>query len=61
MKVAFTDGKRRRKKSDARQVEHMWFSEVDYDGEAVSGTLINEPRWLSGVKVGDAARAGGRN
>lgn len=33
-------------------VEHMWLAEVDFDGHAVSGLLLNAPRWLKSVKEG---------
>ena len=38
------------------EVEHMWLSEVDFDGHFVSGVLRNSPNWLKTVKEGDAAR-----
>jgi uncharacterized protein YegJ (DUF2314 family) len=36
------------------QVEHMWVSEIDFDGERIRGVLINAPNWLKSVKEGDA-------
>jgi uncharacterized protein YegJ (DUF2314 family) len=52
VKAPFSDGDRRRK--DTPEAEHMWLSEVDFDGRDVSGVLINSPNWLTGVKEGDA-------
>lgn len=49
VKVAFTqplDG-------DDTLVEHMWISEVQFDGEIVSGTLINDPNDVTHVQNGD--------
>lgn len=33
-------------------VEHMWINEVGFDGDNVSGVLINEPNAISNVKNG---------
>lgn len=50
VKVAFTqniDG-------DAEPlVEHMWINEIDYNGERISGILINDPNELTNVRKGD--------
>jgi uncharacterized protein YegJ (DUF2314 family) len=35
-------------------VEHMWINQVDYNGEHISGTLVNEPNELTNVRNGDA-------
>ncbi len=45
VKVAFEDGDK---------VEHMWVGDVDFDGERVTGTLMNEPNELENVHEGDA-------
>jgi uncharacterized protein len=37
-------------------MEHMWLSDVDFDGEFVSGVLVNAPNRLKSVKQGDNAR-----
>src|ERR1051325_1597510 len=37
-------------------VEQMWLSEVDFDGKAVSGVLLNAPNVLKSVQAGDSAR-----
>ncbi|MDY3559448.1 DUF2314 domain-containing protein [Gemmata sp. JC673] len=35
-------------------VEHMWLSDMDFDGRTVSGTLVNSPNRLRTVAAGDA-------
>lgn len=37
--------------SDA--VEHMWLSEIDFDGKVITGELMNSPNNLKSVKQGD--------
>jgi uncharacterized protein YegJ (DUF2314 family) len=37
-------------------VEHMWINEVDFDGDAISGTLMNDPHDLTNVKSGDTVK-----
>ena len=44
MKVPVTDGK---------VTEHMWLSDVAFDGTRFSGRLSNRPNGVTGVKVGD--------
>jgi hypothetical protein len=34
----------------------MWLNEIDFDGQFVSGILLNEPNRLKSVKVGDSAQ-----
>ena len=34
----------------------MWIGEVDFDGETISGVLMNAPNYLTSVKQGDAVR-----
>ena len=34
-------------------VEHMWINDIGFDGERVTGYLINEPNTLKNVQVGD--------
>ena len=34
-------------------VEHMWVNDVEFDGDNVSGVLINDPNELTNVKNGD--------
>jgi uncharacterized protein YegJ (DUF2314 family) len=53
VKVAFaTDDK----SEGTPSVEHMWIGDVQFDGETVSGSLLNTPRWTSGIKEGDLVR-----
>lgn len=37
-------------------VEQMWINEVDFDGDTISGMLLNSPNWLTSVRQGYAAR-----
>jgi uncharacterized protein YegJ (DUF2314 family) len=55
VKAPFSDGPAARAEG-APDVEHMWLSEIDFDGREVSGVLLNSPNWLKTVKEGDAAR-----
>jgi uncharacterized protein YegJ (DUF2314 family) len=41
---------------DAGRIEYMWIDEVDFDGELVSGRLMNAPNELTNVNAGDAVR-----
>ena len=34
--------------------EHMWVGEVTFDGERITGTLMNSPQWLKSVEEGDS-------
>jgi uncharacterized protein YegJ (DUF2314 family) len=54
VKAPFTDGTQGTRRNDTPQVEHMWLAEVDFDGQIVSGVLLNAPNWLRTVKEGDA-------
>jgi uncharacterized protein YegJ (DUF2314 family) len=56
VKAPFADGDMGDRTKDNPGVEHMWFAEVDFDGQVVSGVLLNAPNWLKTVKEGDAAR-----
>ncbi|MES3021239.1 MAG: DUF2314 domain-containing protein [Pseudomonadota bacterium] len=50
VKFAFSDGPR----TDGQpEYEHMWVGELEFDGETLSGQLINAPNWLSSVQEGD--------
>lgn len=55
VKAPFFDDASSRPK-DQPEAEHMWLSEIDFDGQFVSGVLLNEPNWVKGVKAGDSAR-----
>jgi uncharacterized protein YegJ (DUF2314 family) len=35
-------------------VEHMWINDLYFDGENISGTLVNDPEALTNVQNGDA-------
>lgn len=37
--------------------EHMWVNDVEFDGETIYGTLVNEPDRVQNVKVGDQISA----
>jgi uncharacterized protein len=41
---------------DPTQVEQMWLGSIDFDGQFVSGNLLNAPNQLKSVKEGDSAR-----
>lgn len=56
IKAPFADGERRAANDGKPEVEHMWLSEVDFDGQFVRGVLANAPSWLKKVKEGDTAR-----
>lgn len=56
VKAPFSDGEHATRGNDTPEVDHMWMSEIDFDGRFVSGELLNEPNWLETVKQGDAAR-----
>ncbi|MFO0826178.1 MAG: DUF2314 domain-containing protein [Gemmataceae bacterium] len=55
VKLPFADG-RATKKTDHPNVEQMWISEIDFDGQFVSGVLQNSPNWVKSVKAGDRVR-----
>jgi uncharacterized protein YegJ (DUF2314 family) len=56
VKAPFSDGEADGRTPDAPDVEHMWLSEVDFDGQFVTGVLLNSPNWLKTVRQGDPAR-----
>ena len=56
VKAPFSDGEQATPTKGVPAVEHMWMSEVDFDGQFVSGVLLNAPNWLKTVKEGDSAR-----
>ena len=37
--------------------EHMWINDVEFDGDTIYGTLVNEPDSVQNVKVGDQISA----
>jgi uncharacterized protein YegJ (DUF2314 family) len=56
VKAPFSDGENAKQKPDGPAVEQMWIGEVDFDGQLVSGSLINSPNWLKTIKAGDRAQ-----
>jgi uncharacterized protein YegJ (DUF2314 family) len=56
VKAPFSDDEQAARAQDTPRVEHLWMSEVDFDGRLVSGVLLNSPNWLKSVKAGDAVR-----
>lgn len=56
VKAPFSDGAKGTRTKDSPEVEHMWLSEVDFDGQIVSGVLLNAPNWLKTIKRGDSVR-----
>src|SRR5271163_2228935 len=56
VKAPFSDGDRATPSQGNPEVEHMWLGEVDFDGQFVSGVLLNAPNWLKTVQPGDSAR-----
>jgi uncharacterized protein YegJ (DUF2314 family) len=55
VKAPFSDGPYKPNENDP-QAEHMWISDVDFDGKTVAGTLLNSPNWLTSVSAGDEVR-----
>lgn len=49
VKVAFTQDS-----DKGLVVEHMWINDIDFDGEIIRGTLLNDPCDLTNIKNGDA-------
>jgi uncharacterized protein YegJ (DUF2314 family) len=41
---------------DEPPIEQMWLDDIDFDGRWVTGTLLNEPTWLTSVSMGDEGR-----
>ncbi|MFJ3485595.1 DUF2314 domain-containing protein [Pseudomonas sp. NPDC090202] len=37
-------------------IENMWVSDVEFDGQFISGILMNEPRWITSLKASDPVR-----
>src|SRR5262249_13376335 len=55
VKASFSDGPGTHA-DGAPGTEHMWLSDIDFDGELVSGALLNSPNWLKSVRKGDSVR-----
>lgn len=56
VKAPFSDGQRGPLATGAPNAEQMWLSEIDFDGECVTGVLLNSPNWVKSVKKGDTVR-----
>jgi uncharacterized protein YegJ (DUF2314 family) len=56
VKAPFSDDEDSEPTGENPKVEQMWLGEIDFDGRAVSGVLLNSPNWLKTVKQGDSAR-----
>lgn len=56
VKAPFSDGERAAPAPGKAEVEEMWIDEIDFDGEIVSGVLLNTPNWLKTVKAGDSVQ-----
>jgi uncharacterized protein len=57
VKAPFSDDDDRpRRSKDTPSVEHMWISDVDFDGVNVRGVLMNSPNWVRSVREGDKVR-----
>lgn len=39
--------------SDSPLIEHMWINEINYNGETISGVLLNDPNELTNINKGD--------
>ncbi|NEO87189.1 MAG: DUF2314 domain-containing protein [Spirulina sp. SIO3F2] len=40
--------------ADAPEVEQMWIGEIEFDGETITGVLLNKPQWLDSIGAGEA-------
>jgi uncharacterized protein YegJ (DUF2314 family) len=54
VKLPFTDGPRTDGNSE---FEHMWIGDIGFDGDSISGNLLNAPNWLTSVRQGDEVSA----
>ena len=50
IKIAFDN---RNNDNDGPEFEHMWAGDVNFDGDTVSGTLLNTPQWVTSVQAED--------
>lgn len=53
IKAPFADGDLA---AEGAEIEHMWITDVNFDGRDVTGTLLNSPAGLTSVKEGDHVR-----
>lgn len=56
VKAPFSDRPSEHRTKGSLEVEQMWLNEIDFDGQFVSGILLNDPNWLKSIKMGDSAR-----
>lgn len=56
VKAPFADVSKANNSDDTPEVEHMWLSDIDFDGVYVTGELMNSPNAIKGLKQGDSAR-----
>lgn len=56
IKASFSDSEQAAPVPGKAEVEQMWINEIDFDGEIVSGVLLNAPNWLKTVKAGDSVQ-----
>lgn len=45
---------------EALEAEHMWLSDIDFDGRRVQGTLLNSPHSLQSYSEGDTVEIAGK-
>lgn len=56
VKVPFSDPPEIEHDDDEPSVEQMWLSDIEFDGEVITGTLLNSPHWLKSIQEGDQAQ-----
>lgn len=56
VKAPFSDPGPSDPNNENPEVEQMWLDDINFDGRWVTGTLLNEPNWLTSVSAGDEAR-----
>ncbi|MFZ6741621.1 DUF2314 domain-containing protein [Undibacterium sp. JH2W] len=49
VKIAFPTGS----SGDVPEVEHMWINEIQFDGDTITGILLNNPQWFDSIAAGD--------
>lgn len=61
VKASFSDPPEIRERNPGGlDVEHMWLSEVEFDGRQIRGTLINSPHSLKSFHDGDRVTIAGK-
>jgi uncharacterized protein YegJ (DUF2314 family) len=56
VKAPFSDGDEESEDDEHPSVEQMWLGEVNFDGQFVTGVLLNSPNWLKSIGQGDSAK-----